>query len=92
MFQLLVFVVSTSEVIQRCCNLGKAFYEAPIMTYKAHKRLYFGVSIQGWTLSNRLQVLLRGANPFSAYMVGQIVDLRLKHIALRWLQVEAMLS
>ena len=25
-------------------------------------------------------------------MVGQIVDLRLNHIALRWLQLEAMLS
>ena len=52
MFRLLVLVISTSEVIQRCCNFGKALYEAQIMTYKAHKRLHFGVGIWGQTLSN----------------------------------------
>ena len=52
MFRLLVLIISTGEVIQRCCNFGKALYEALIMTYKAHKRLHFGVGIRGWTLSN----------------------------------------
>ena len=52
MFGLLVLIFSTSEVIQGHCNFGKAFYEAPIMTYQAHKRLHFGVGIWGQTLSN----------------------------------------
>ena len=52
MFRLLVLVISTGEVIQGCCNFGKALYEVPIMTYEAHERLHFGVGIQGWTLSN----------------------------------------
>ena len=52
MFRLLVLVLSTSEVIQRCCNFGEALYEVPVMTYKAHKRLHFGVGVWGQTLSN----------------------------------------
>ena len=52
MFRLLVLVSSTSEVIQRCCNFGKALYEALIMTCKAHERLHFGVGIWEQTLSN----------------------------------------
>ena len=51
-FRLLVLVLPTSEVIQRHHNFGKALYEALVMTYKAHKRLHFGVGIWGWTLSN----------------------------------------
>ena len=31
-------------------------------------------------------------NPFLAHMVSQIIDLRLKHITLRWLQLEAVFS
>ena len=30
--------------------------------------------------------------PLLAHMVSQIIDLRLKHISLRWLQLEAMFS
>ena len=52
MFRLLVLVFSTSEVIQSHCNFGKAFYEAPIMTYEAHERLHFSVGIWGQALSN----------------------------------------
>ena len=52
MFRLLVLVFSTSEVIQRCCNFGKALYEAPIMTYETHERLHFGIGVWGQTLSN----------------------------------------
>ena len=51
-FRLLVLVLPTSEVIQRCRNFGKALYEVPVMTYEAHERLHFGVGIWGWTLSN----------------------------------------
>ena len=51
-FRLLVLVLPTSEVIQWRCNFGKALYEVLVMTYKAHKRLHFGVGIWGWTLSN----------------------------------------
>ena len=52
MFRLFVLVISTSEVIQGCCNFGKALYEALIMTYEAHERLHFGVGVWWWTLSN----------------------------------------
>ena len=52
MFRLFVLVISTGEVIQGYCNFGKALYEVPIMTYKAHKRLHFGVGVQGLTLNN----------------------------------------
>ena len=52
MFRLLVLVISTSEVIQGCCNFGKTLYEVLRMTYEAHERLHFGVGIQGWMLSN----------------------------------------
>ena len=51
-FRLLVLVLPTSEVIQRCCNFGKALYEVPVMTYEAHERLHLGVGIWRWTLSN----------------------------------------
>ena len=56
MFGLLVLIFSTSEVIQGCCNFGKAFYEAPIMTYQAHKKTslwcrYLGVDTEQLTPS-----------------------------------------
>ena len=62
------------------------------MTNQANKRLHFGVSVQRWTLSNGFQVLLQWKNTFLAHMVSQIVDLRFKHLALRWLQLEAVFS
>ena len=92
MFRLLVLIISTSKIIQRCCNFGKAFYEAPKITNKANKRFHFSVSVWRWTLSNGFKVLLRWKNPFLAHMVSQIIDLRLKHITLRWLQFEAVFS
>ena len=92
MFLFLVFVITAGQIIQGCCNFGKAYYEAPVVTNQSNKRLQFGVSVWRWTLNNGFQVLLLWKNPFLAHMVSQIIDLRLEHIALRWLQLEAVFS
>ena len=90
MFRFLVLVITAGQIIQGCCNFGKAFYEAPVVTNKSNERLHFGVSVRRQTLSNGFQVLLQWKNPFLAHMVSQIIDLGLKHITLRWLQLEAV--
>ena len=72
--------------------LAKPFYEVPVVTNQSNKRLHFGVSVQRWTLSNGFQVLLRWKNPFLAHMVSQIIDLGLKHVTLRRLQLETVFS
>ena len=88
----LALVITAGQIIQGCCNFGKAFYEVPVVTNQPNKRLHFGVSVWRQTLSNGFQVLLQWKNPFLAHMVSQIIDLGLKHIALRQLQLEAMFS
>ena len=71
-------------------DIGKAFDEVPIVTYKTHKRLHFSVSVRGWTLSDRFQVLFRRENTFPAHMMSQVIDLRFENLTLRRLQLEAV--
>ena len=92
MFGLLVLIITASYIIQRHCNFGKAFYEVPVMTNQANKTFHFGVGVRRQTLSNGFQVLLQWKNPFLAHMMNQMVDLGFEHLALGWLQLEAVFS